>query len=85
MTTEFERSVKSKMKRRPVSWDEAKLEIAKELGLYDKVLSSGWSSLTANESGRLGGILSRRFPGKAPQEEKKTGGRRTQLKKDVND
>lgn len=37
-----------------------KWEIAKELGLYDKVLDGGWRSLTAKESGRIGGILASR-------------------------
>lgn len=60
-------SRKSKMKRRPEEWEAAKEEIAKELGLWDKVRQSGWASLTASESGKLGGVLSGRFPGKAPQ------------------
>lgn len=60
-------SRKSKMKRRPEEWETAKEEIAKELGLWDKVQQSGWASLTASESGKLGGVLSGRFPGKAPQ------------------
>ena len=66
-----ERSRKSKMKRRTDGWEAAKAEIAKELGLWDKVQASGWASLTAAESGRLGGVLSGRFPGKAPQNEPK--------------
>ena len=37
-----------------------KWEIAKELGVYDKVLTGGWKSLSAKESGRIGGILSSR-------------------------
>ncbi|MCI8307050.1 MAG: small, acid-soluble spore protein, alpha/beta type [Lachnospiraceae bacterium] len=37
-----------------------KWEIAKELGLYNKVLDNGWRSLTAKESGRIGGILASR-------------------------
>ena len=37
-----------------------KWEIAKELGLYNKVLDTGWRSLTARESGRIGGILANR-------------------------
>ncbi|MCL2361337.1 MAG: alpha/beta-type small acid-soluble spore protein [Defluviitaleaceae bacterium] len=40
--------------------DIMKYEIAEELGLLDKVKSTGWKSLTAKESGRLGGILARR-------------------------
>ena len=69
--TEEKRSRKSKMKRRPVSWDDAKIEIAKEIGLWDRVEEAGWAGLTAEESGRIGGILSARYPGKAPKEEKK--------------
>jgi len=40
--------------------DIMKYEIAEELGLLDKVNATGWKSLTARESGRVGGILSRR-------------------------
>ena len=65
-----ERSRKSKMKRRTDGWEAAKAEIAKELGLWDKVQASGWASLTAAESGRLGGVLSGRFPGKAKMNQK---------------
>ena len=35
-----------------------KYEVAKELGIYDKVLEKGWGSLTAEETGRVGGVLS---------------------------
>jgi len=41
--------------------DLMKLEIAEELGLMDKVNATGWKSLTARESGRLGGLMSRRM------------------------
>ena len=60
-------SRKSKMKRRTEGWEAAKEEIAKELGLWDKVQAQGWAGLTAEESGRLGGVLSGRYPGKAPR------------------
>ena len=40
--------------------DIMKYEIAEELGLLNKVNSTGWKSLTAKESGRVGGILARR-------------------------
>ncbi len=66
-----QRSVKSRMKRRPIEWDESKLEIAAEIGLLDKVKKEGWAGLTAEESGRIGGIMSKRYPGKGPKEEKK--------------
>ncbi len=54
------RSRKSKMKKRDDDWDLLKTEIAKELGLWDKVAQEGWSGLSAEESGRLGGVFARR-------------------------
>ena len=39
--------------------DRLKYEIAGELGLLDRVLEGGWKSLTAKETGRVGGILAR--------------------------
>ncbi len=40
--------------------EEMKYEIAKELGYIDKVLNTGWKSLTAKESGRIGGIMTKK-------------------------
>jgi hypothetical protein len=40
--------------------EKLKYEIATELGLMDKVLSEGWRSLTAKETGRIGGIMTKR-------------------------
>lgn len=37
-----------------------KYEIAEELGLIEKVKEGGWKSLSPKESGKIGGILSRR-------------------------
>ncbi|MCI5648958.1 MAG: small, acid-soluble spore protein, alpha/beta type [Fusicatenibacter sp.] len=37
-----------------------KYEIAAELGLLDRVLDDGWKSLTAKETGRIGGLVTRR-------------------------
>ncbi len=37
-----------------------KYEIARELGLLDKVLDSGWKTLTAKETGRIGGLITKR-------------------------
>ena len=37
-----------------------KYEVAKELGIYDKVLEKGWGSLTAEQTGRVGGVLRKR-------------------------
>lgn len=37
-----------------------KFEIATELGLSDKVIEGGWRSLSAKESGRIGGLITKR-------------------------
>ena len=37
-----------------------KFEIATELGLADKVIAGGWRCLTAKESGRIGGLVTKR-------------------------
>ena len=47
-------------KKTPTPEELMKYEIANELGLTDKILKSGWKSLTAKESGRIGGIMRRR-------------------------
>ena len=59
-TEAVKRSRKSKMKKRSPAWDGLKEEIAKELGLWDKVQQNGWSGLSAAESGRLGGEFAKR-------------------------
>lgn len=38
-----------------------KYETAVELGLLDKLKKSGWKSLSASETGRLGGIMNRKM------------------------
>lgn len=40
--------------------DMLKLEIAHELGLGEKVLKFGWKSLSAKETGKIGGLVSKR-------------------------
>lgn len=37
--------------------DLLKYEVAEELGLLEKVQRSGWKSLSAKESGKLGGMI----------------------------
>ncbi len=37
--------------------DIMKLEIAKEIGLMEKVDELGWGGLTAKETGRIGGLM----------------------------
>lgn len=56
----------SKKKEEPIDLtqikpeDKLKYEIAEELGLTEKVLTSGWKSLTAKESGRIGGLMTKK-------------------------
>lgn len=41
--------------------DKMKYEIAEELGLLYRVKKDGWKSLSAKETGRIGGIMTRRM------------------------
>ncbi len=56
----------SKKKEQPINLQEVpeeeklKYEIAEELGLLDKVLKTGWKSLSAKETGRIGGLMTKR-------------------------
>ena len=40
--------------------EELKYEIAEELGLLDKVMEYGWKSLTSKETGRIGGLVTKK-------------------------
>jgi hypothetical protein len=40
--------------------DILKYEIAKELGLDDKIKNSGWKSLSSKESGKIGGLMAKK-------------------------
>lgn len=48
---------KKKRKKELTPDDLLKLEIAKEIGLMDKVDEIGWGGLTAKETGRIGGLM----------------------------
>lgn len=60
-------------KDRPVDWknlteqEKMKYEIAGELGLLDQVIREGWKSLSSKETGRIGGLMTK----KRRQEQKK--------------
>jgi len=41
--------------------DELKMEIAKELGLWEQIEREGWESLTNAACGRVGGIMRRKL------------------------
>nr|WP_294494466.1 small, acid-soluble spore protein, alpha/beta type [uncultured Mediterraneibacter sp.] len=40
--------------------EKMKYEVAEELGLLDRVLADGWKSLTSKETGRIGGIVTKK-------------------------
>lgn len=40
--------------------EKLKYEIAEELGLLNKVIEGGWRSLSSKETGRIGGIISKK-------------------------
>lgn len=46
-----------KKKKAPTPHELFKIEVAKELGLWEKIQQVGWAELTAEESGRIGGIM----------------------------
>lgn len=64
--TPFKKVIKAKLKSNRELTDIEKLreklkyEIAGELGLKEKVDKYGWSGLTAEETGRIGGIMTKR-------------------------
>lgn len=53
-------------KDKPIRLDELtqeeklKYEIAEELGLLDKVMEEGWKSLSSKETGRIGGLMTKK-------------------------
>lgn len=40
--------------------EKLKYEIAEELGLIGKVVDGGWKSLSAKETGRIGGLVAKK-------------------------
>ena len=40
--------------------EKMKYEIAAELGLLDQVMEYGWKSLSSKETGRIGGLVTKR-------------------------
>lgn len=40
--------------------EKLKYEVAEELGLLDRVLTQGWKSLTSKETGRIGGMVTKK-------------------------
>ena len=64
--TPLKKIIKSKLKsnreltKEELLREKIKYEIAEELGLREKVDSLGWGGLSAEETGRIGGIMTKR-------------------------
>ena len=57
----MEKIVKKPIDLRLITPEEKlKYEIAEELGLLDKVLNEGWKSLSSKETGRIGGLITKK-------------------------
>ena len=54
------KSKRVKKVKPPTENDLLKIEIAKELGLEDKITAYGFGGLTARETGRIGGLMTAR-------------------------
>jgi hypothetical protein len=53
--------MKEKKKKEKLKENEIlKYEIAEELGLLEKVQKEGWKTLTAKETGRIGGLMTKK-------------------------
>lgn len=65
-STPLKKVIKSKIKQNKelteneILREKIKYEIAEELGLKDKVEDLGWGGLSAEETGRIGGIMTKR-------------------------
>ena len=57
MDMKKEKEVEAYLKGELPEEQKLKYELAQELGVLDKVLESGWKSLSAKETGRIGGLL----------------------------
>lgn len=60
MVSKIMPSRKSKVKKTSEEVEKLKLEIAAEIGLLEKVEREGWAGLSAAETGRIGGLLTKR-------------------------
>lgn len=52
-----EKEVEAFLKGELPEEEKLKYEIARELGVLDRVIEKGWKSLSAKETGRIGGLM----------------------------
>ena len=68
MTSPQPREAKAKKVKEPTPEDLYKLSIADELGLGEKVRRVGWGGLSAAETGRIGGYMTKKARTRDPKE-----------------
>jgi small acid-soluble spore protein F (minor alpha/beta-type SASP) len=56
-----QKKTREKKKKYLTEYDLLKMEIAKELGLWEQIEKEGWESLSNAACGRLGGIMGKRM------------------------
>ncbi|HAA09498.1 MAG: small, acid-soluble spore protein, alpha/beta type [Syntrophomonadaceae bacterium] len=56
-----QQKTRDKKKKYLTEYDLLKMEIAKELGLWEQIEKEGWESLSNAACGRLGGIMGKRM------------------------
>lgn len=56
-----QQKTRDKKKKFLTEYDLLKMEIAKELGLWEQIEKEGWESLSNAACGRVGGIMSKRM------------------------
>lgn len=60
---------KKKKKQKPLTEkDLMKIEIARELGIWEQIEKHGWESMSNAACGRIGGIMSRRLKQKKQEQ-----------------
>ena len=55
-----EKEVKAYLEGKLSQAEKLKYEIADEMGVLDKVIKDGWKSLSAKETGRNGGLMTKK-------------------------
>ena len=69
METEYEMKMKLPIDITKVPQkDLIKYEMAKELGLYPQVIQKGWGSLSARQTGKIGGMIAGKRRGEKSRE-----------------
>ena len=61
--------------------EKVKYEIAEELGLLDRVMQDGWKSLTSKETGRIGGLITKKKRENEKNDNRTDAGRKFRLKR----